>query len=68
MMQKQGTTSRARRAQDGPAQSKERTGPRQFPEEVRGELRKVLAGPQEVINSTIVVLIMVTIMTALIFG
>ena len=37
--------------------------------EVRGELRKV-AWPsrQEVINSTIVVLIMVIVMTSLIFG
>ena len=37
--------------------------------EVRGELRKVAwPGRQEVINSTIVVLIMVVVMTALIFG
>ena len=48
---------------------KERTGPRQFFSEVRGELRKV-AWPtaQEVINSTIVVLIAVVVMTTLIFG
>ena len=48
---------------------KERTSPGTFFSEVRGELRKV-AWPtrQEVINSTIVVLIAVVVMTALIFG
>jgi preprotein translocase subunit SecE len=52
-----------------PAQSRERTSPLAFFSEVRGELRKV-AWPtrQEVINSTIVVLIAVVVMTALIFG
>ena len=50
------------------APQKERTGPRQYLSEVRGEMRKV-AWPtrREVINSTIIVLIAVTIMTALIF-
>ena len=47
----------------------ERTGPRQYLGEVRGELRKV-AWPtrREVVNSTIVVLIAVVFMTTLIFG
>ena len=51
------------------APQKERTGPRQYLSEVRGEMRKV-AWPtrREVINSTIIVLIAVTIMTTLIFG
>jgi preprotein translocase subunit SecE len=48
---------------------RERVGPRQYLAEVRGEMRKV-AWPtrSEIINSSIVVLIAVTIMTALIFG
>jgi preprotein translocase subunit SecE len=70
MMQKQGTDKpRAPERRAPQQQSRERTGPRQFLTEVRGELRKV-AWPtrQEVINSTIVVLIAVVVMTALIFG
>jgi preprotein translocase subunit SecE len=70
MMQKQGTDKpRAPERRATPAPTRERTGPRQFLHEVQGELRKV-AWPtrQEVINSTIVVLIAVTVMTALIFG
>jgi preprotein translocase subunit SecE len=70
MMAKQGSDKpRAPERKTAPQQSRERTSPRQFVSEVRGELRKV-AWPsrQEVINSTIVVLIMVTVMTALIFG
>ena len=61
----------ARPSASGPPPSTpaERTGPRQFLMEVRGELRKV-AWPtrHEVINSTIIVLIAVVVMTALIFG
>jgi preprotein translocase subunit SecE len=55
-----------RRAQQ---QTRERTSPATFFAEVRAELRKV-AWPdrQEVINSTIVVLIAIVVMTALIFG
>jgi preprotein translocase subunit SecE len=72
MMAKQGSDKpRAPERKTAPPQhaKKERTSPRHFLSEVRGELRKV-AWPsrQEVINSTIVVLIMVTVMTALIFG
>ncbi|MFN8034997.1 MAG: preprotein translocase subunit SecE [Acidimicrobiia bacterium] len=50
-------------------QAKERTSPGQFLSEVRGELRKV-AWPtkQEVVNSTIIVLIAVVVMGTLIFG
>jgi preprotein translocase subunit SecE len=71
-MAKQGSDKpRAPERKTAPAQNnkKERTSPRHFLMEVRGELRKV-AWPsrQEVINSTIVVLIMVVVMTALIFG
>jgi preprotein translocase subunit SecE len=56
-----------RRAQ--PAPKRERTSPRQYLSEVQGEMRKV-AWPsrREVINSTIIVLIAVTVMTSLIFG
>jgi preprotein translocase subunit SecE len=48
---------------------RERTGPRQYIREVRGELRKV-AWPSrpEVVNSTIIVLFAVTVMTSLIFA
>jgi preprotein translocase subunit SecE len=58
-----------RRARPQPAPQRERVGPRQYLAEVKGELRKV-AWPtrQEVINSTIVVLIAVTVLTSLIFG
>jgi len=70
MAQKQGADKpRApeRRAAAG-AHASERTSPRQFFMEVRGELRKV-AWPtrNEVINSTIIVLIAVVFMTTLIF-
>ena len=58
-----------RRQQPQPQTTKEKTGPRQYLSEVRGELKKV-AWPtrREVMNSTIVVLIAVIVMTALIFG
>jgi preprotein translocase subunit SecE len=70
MMAKQGSDKpRAPERKTAPAQARERTSPVQFFSEVRGELRKV-AWPnrQEVINSTIVVLIAVVVMGALIFG
>jgi preprotein translocase subunit SecE len=58
-----------RKARPQPAPQRERVGPRQYLGEVKGELRKV-AWPtrQEVINSTIIVLIAVTVLTSLIFG
>jgi preprotein translocase subunit SecE len=68
----------SRGAKDGKTQSRrspaqqtqtERTGPRQYLSEVRAEMRKV-AWPTraEIINSSIIVLIAVTVMTLLIFG
>jgi preprotein translocase subunit SecE len=70
MAQKQGTDQprRPERRQPSP-QANERTSPTQFFAEVRGELRKV-AWPtkNEVINSTIIVLIAVVVMTSLIFA
>ena len=49
--------------------SKERVGARQYFSEVKGELKKV-AWPtkKEVVNSTLIVLIAVVVMTTLIFG
>jgi preprotein translocase subunit SecE len=71
MMAKQGSDKpRApERRTPPPQQARERTSPITFFSEVRGELRKVAwPGRQEVINSTIVVLIAVIVMGALIFG
>ena len=70
LMQRQGgdrPRAPERRAQ--PAPKRERTSPRQYLSEVQGEMRKV-AWPtkREVVNSTIIVLIAVTVMTSLIFG
>ena len=58
-----------RKARPQAAPQRERTGPRQYLGEVRGELKKV-AWPSrhEVVNSTIIVLIAVVFMTSLIFG
>ena len=52
-----------------PPHKDKRIGPAEYLGEVRGELRKV-AWPtsKEVINSTIIVLIAVVVMTSLIFG
>ena len=69
MMQRQGTDrARAPDRRGGPAPKKERVGPIQYVEEARGELRKV-AWPtrKEVVNSTIIVLIAVIVMTTLVF-
>jgi len=75
MMAKQGTDKPKSRASDekrrppSAAPTREKIGPREYLGEVKGELRKV-AWPtkKEVINSTIIVLIAVVVMTALIFG
>jgi preprotein translocase subunit SecE len=74
MMQRQGADKpkapdRRAAAQSAAAPKRERTGPTQYLSEVRAELRKV-AWPtrKEVVNSTIIVLIAVVVMTALIFG
>ena len=58
----------ARRPQPGQAQ-REKSGPREYFSEVKGEMRKV-AWPteKEVVNSTIIVLIAVIVMGTLIFG
>ena len=53
----------------GPRARDERTPPRQFLREVRGELRKVVWPTRtEVINYSIIVLITVVVLTALIAG
>jgi preprotein translocase subunit SecE len=71
LAQKQGADQprRPERRAPNPSGPSERTSPRQFFAEVQGELRKV-AWPtrNEVINSTIVVLIAVVVMTTLIFA
>jgi preprotein translocase subunit SecE len=62
--------SQSGRAGRAPAQPQsERVGPKQYLAEVRGEMRKV-AWPtrNEVINSSLVVLVAVSFATALIFG
>jgi preprotein translocase subunit SecE len=69
-MAKQGSDkTRAPEKRPAPgASTKERVGPKQFLGEVRAEMRKV-AWPtrKEVVNSTIIVLIAVVVMTTLIF-
>jgi len=75
MMAKQGTDKPKSRAEGekrrppSAAPKREKIGPKEYLGEVRGELRKV-AWPtkKEVVNSTIVVLIAVVVMTTLIFG
>jgi len=73
MMAKQGSDQPrkpdARRQPASSAPKREKIGPRTYLSEVRGELRKV-AWPtkKEVVNSTIIVLIAVVVMTTLIFG
>ena len=76
LMQKQGADRprapeqrRQRTQTPQPGAPKERVGPLQYVREARSELRKV-AWPsrQEVINSSIIVLICIVFMTALIFG
>jgi preprotein translocase subunit SecE len=73
MMAKQGADGAprkdaARRQPASSAPKREKIGPKQYLSEVKAELRKV-AWPtkKEVVNSTIIVLIAVVIMTTLIF-
>lgn len=70
MMARQGTDKPRAPEKRAPATraKKERVGPIQYVEEARGELRKV-AWPtrSEVINSTIIVLICIVVMTTLVF-
>jgi preprotein translocase subunit SecE len=71
MMAKQGTDKPKPAAQRAapPPHKEKRIGPGEYIGEVRAEMRKV-AWPtkKEVINSTIIVLIAVVVMTTLIFG
>ena len=71
MMARQGTDKPKASAQRAapPPHKEKRIGPREYIGEVRAEMRKV-AWPtkKEVINSTIIVLIAVVVMTTLIFG
>ena len=72
MMAKQGTDKARAPERKAPAAqqpTKERTGPRQYLREVRGEMKKV-AWPtrSEVINSSIIVIIGVVVMATIIFG
>ena len=60
---------RAPERRQPPAPHVERTGPRQYLQEVRGEMKKVAWPPrQEIFNTTLVVVIGLVVMTALIFG
>ena len=76
MMAKQGTdkpkssaSEGGKRRQPSAAPKREKIGPKEYLGEVKGELRKV-AWPtkKEVVNSTIIVLIAVVVMTTIIFG
>ena len=71
MMARQGTDKPKASTQRAapPPHKEKRIGPREYIGEVRAEMRKV-AWPtkKEVINSTIIVLIAVVVMTTLIFG
>ena len=71
LMAKQGADKprAAERRAPSAAPVREKTGPRQYFSEVKGELKKV-AWPtrKEVVTSTIVVLIAIVFMTTLIFG
>ena len=70
-MAKQGADkpSRPERKSAAERTATERTGPRQYLTEVRGEMKKVAWPPKpEIINSSVVVLIGLVVMTALVFG
>jgi preprotein translocase subunit SecE len=61
--------SRPERRTAAPSPQTERTGPRQYFSEVRGEMKKVAWPPrEEIFNSTVIVVIGLVVMTALIFG
>ena len=69
-MAKQGADKPARPERRAPQQQTqtERTGPRQYLSEVRGEMKKVAWPPrEEIMQSTIVVVIGLIVMTGLIF-
>ncbi|HEV7523945.1 MAG TPA: preprotein translocase subunit SecE [Acidimicrobiia bacterium] len=69
-MAKQGSDRpRAPERRGAPSPQVERTGPKQYFGEVRGEMKKVAWPPRaEIVNSSIIVLVGLVIMTALIFG
>jgi preprotein translocase subunit SecE len=69
MAKQGGDRPRAPQPRTAPPPHAERTGPRQYLREVSGEFRKV-AWPtrSEVLNSTIIVVIGVVVMTAIIFA
>jgi len=70
-MAKQGADKPARPARRSPqaATQTERTGPRQYLSEVRGEMKKVAWPPrEEIINSSLIVIVGLVVMTAIIFG
>ncbi len=74
LMQRQGSdrpraAERRTRPQPGERAPREKVTPRQYFGEVKSELKKVTwPTRREVINSTVVVLIAVVVMTSLIFG
>jgi preprotein translocase subunit SecE len=75
MLQKRGELGpdgepvRARRAQPAPKPKEQRTSPRQFVREVRGELRKVVWPTRsETVNYSIVVVVTLIFFGALIFA
>jgi preprotein translocase subunit SecE len=75
MLRKQGELGpdgepvRTKRAQPAPKTKEQRTSPRQFVKEVRGELRKVVwPTKSETINYSIIVLVTLVFFTALIFA
>jgi len=70
-MAKQGADKPARPERRTPAATTqtERTGPRQYLNEVRGEMKKVAWPPrEEIFNSTVIVIVGLVVMTALIFA
>ena len=72
LMAKQGSDKpRApeRKAQPQQQATKEKVGPRQYLSEVRGEMKKVAWPPRaEIMNSSVIVLVGLVVMTALIFA
>ena len=59
---------RAPERRSAPSPQVERTGPRQYLSEVRGEMKKVAWPPRtEIMNSSAIVLVGLVVMTALIF-
>ena len=70
-MAKQGADKPARPERRSPqaATQTERTGPRKYLSEVRGEMKKVAWPPrEEIINSSLIVIVGLVVMTAIIFG